>query len=144
MVKKNTSKTTPRMSARRNPLLLQQDPLAFDNLPAEDIIALTPQQSADRFLSRWQEAFDPFENYSKTFKRGEKNADRILREIKLYFTKYVTEGSWTEQKYVIIINSILEARGLINTFSLDKNEKLYNEELLPLQVRLRRSNGGNS
>lgn len=136
MAKKNTA--GPRIAARRNPLFLENTPLDFDNYSEEELLALTPQEEADRFLSRWQETFDPFNAYPKVFRRGEKAADRILREIKLYFRKYVVEGEWSERKYVMVVNSILEARGLINNFSLDKTGKLYDSESLPVQVRLKR------
>ena len=127
-----------KLPARRNPLLKQEPTLSFDDLGEEALLELTPEQQQDRFLSRWMELVDPYDTYPRVFRRGEKAGDRVLREIKLYYRTLVVEGDWTERKYVMVVNSMLEGRVPINSFSLDKWGHRYEEELLPVQIRLKR------
>ena len=128
--------TKKKVAAKRNPLFLDNPTL--DLGLDEGLGLLTPEQKQDKFMARWMEVFHPYSTWPRVFRKGEKNGERIFRDIKLYYLKRVVEGDWTEQKYVMVVNSILENRGGVNNYALDKMGALYDEERLPLQVRLRR------
>lgn len=125
---------------KRNPLMQRAEPLSFDNAAAEDLLELTDEQQADRFLSRWMEVVHPFTTYKKVFSNGhDKDAKRILKEIKNFYKRYVLVDGWTEQKYVLVVNSLLEARAQVGPVSIERFGKMYDNEALPVQVRQRRA-----
>lgn len=124
---------------RRNPLMQRQAPLAFDGLEAEELLELTEDQKADRFLSRWMELVDPFVTYKRVFPRGDSDQKRILKEIKNFYKRYVLGEGWTEQKYVTVVNSILDVRGVTSPKTIEKHGVLYDNEALPSQIKDRRA-----
>ena len=127
-------------SRRKDPLYMNKAPLLFDNITEEEELELSTSQQQDKFLSQWMELIDPFEEFPKVFNH-KNNPDRILRDIKNYYKKYVIENKWTEKKYVFVINSIFEARTILAPFTIEKFGRTYEEGLLPIQVRLSRPRG---
>lgn len=125
-------------SAKRNPLMQRATPLQFDGLDKEDLIALTDEQKADRFLSRWMDLMHPFSTFKAAFKGGEKDHKRILREIKNFYTRYVLNEGWEERKYVMVINGLLDARMPVSPASIERFGKKYDDESLPAQIRAKR------
>lgn len=139
MAKKSPAK---HISVKRNPLFQKETPLSFDNVSADELLELTSDQKQDSFMSKWQNAVNPYDTYPKVFRRGELAGDRVLHDVKLYYKKYVIESDWTEKKYVMVINTVFENRGLINAFTIDKMGKMFDNESLPAQVRLKRDQEG--
>lgn len=123
-----------RVSAKRNPLFKGQTPLLFDDFEEKELLELTDQQQADKFMSRWLEVFHPFTRYKRYFEETDKSNDRILKEIKNYYSKYVVQGKWPEKKYVVIIDSILLNRFSITPKTFEAREKLFNEKRLEAQL----------
>lgn len=130
---------TKNSSAKRNPLLQRATPLSFDNVHDEEIMALTPVQEADRFLSRWMEVIDPFVTYRKMFPAGGADEKRMLKEIKNFYMRLVLRENWTEEKYVTVINELLEARITVGLSSLLRFSELYEKQQLPTQIKARRA-----
>ena len=124
---------------KRNPLMQKETPLSFDNASTEELLELTEDQKADRFLSRWMELVNPFVTYKKVFPRGDSDQKRILREIKNFYKRYVLTDGWTEQKYVLVVNALLDARAQVGPVSIERFGKMYDNEALPAQVKLRRA-----
>jgi len=154
MTKKKPSKT---LSNRRNPLMLGDVPLNFDDYSTEEMLQLTPDQEAERFLSRWMDVFHPYSTFPRVFKTGTKEDSRIFREIKIYYKKYVLNVesdtknkanknslnsddfvSWSEQKFAMVINTIFENRAVLHPTRFEKFGRMYDMESLPVQVRLKR------
>lgn len=127
------------LPAKRNPLLQRATPLGFDNVTQEDLLVLTDDQKADRFLSRWMELVDPFITYKKVFPRGDSDQKRILKEIKNFYKRFVLKEAWTEQKYFTVVNAMLEARAQVGPLTIERFGKLYDNEGLPEQIKARRA-----
>lgn len=127
-------------SVRRDPLMQRKTPLEFDNVERDELLALSDEQKQDRFLSRWMDTVHPFSAYPRVFKRGDRAADdanKIFREIKNFYKRYVINGEWSEKKYVIVINAIFEQRAMLGPLTIDRFGKTYDEGNLPSQRRLR-------
>lgn len=132
-----TKRPTNRIPAKRNPAMRDEKTLSL-GLDPDDNPLLTPEQRQDKFMSRWMSVFHPYSTWPRVFRKGDKNAERIFHDIKLHFKHRVIESDWSEKKYVMVVNSIIEARSGVNSYTLDKMGIMYDEERLPLQVRLRR------
>lgn len=123
---------------KRNPLFSKQSPLEFDNVSAEELTALTDSQRADRFMSNWMQVMHPFSTYRRYFDETPKSEDRILRDVKNYYSRYVVKGGWGEKKYVMIVDSILTNRLQLTPSVFDKTEKLYEGGRLDVQMQEKR------
>lgn len=128
-----------KQSVKRNPLMAKATPLSFDNVKAEELIQLTDEQKADRFTSRWMEIMHPFTTYARAL-GGPKESKRTLKEIKNFYTRFVLREEWEEKKYVLVVNSILDARAQMGLIAIERFGKRYDDEELPAQVRERRAN----
>lgn len=111
-----------------------EDTLDFGPL---DVKVLTDEQKADSFLSKYLSKVDPFEKYKKYFETSAKSNDHIMRDIKLYYKKLVLEGSWSERKYVMVVNDILENRIVLTVITLDRSGMMYEKGLLASQRRIK-------
>lgn len=126
------------IAAKHNPLFSKKTPLEFDNFSEDELTALTSQQRADKFMSNWLQVMRPFTNYKRYFEESPKSQDHILREVKNYYSRYVVKGGWGEQKYVMIVDSILINRLSLTPSMFDRTEKLYEEGRLEVQMREKR------
>lgn len=126
------------IAAKHNPLFSKKTPLAFDNASEDELTTLTDSQKADRFMSNWMQVMRPFYHYKRYFEDIPKSQDRVLREVKNYYSKYVAKGDWGEKKYVMIVDSILTNRFPLTPSVFEKTEKLYEEGRLEVQVQEKR------
>lgn len=99
---------------------------------------LTDDEKVDAFMSKYMDVVDPVERYKKYFESSAKGLDHILRDIKLYYKKLVVQGSWTERKYVAVINEILENRIVLSVVTLDKTGLMFDREQLASQRSTKR------
>jgi hypothetical protein len=114
---------------KRNPLMLRQLPLEFESHSAREVMALTPEQDAERFLSKWMQIVDPYETYKKFFERSVSHGEVELHFIRAFYRKYCIEDSWSEQKYATVINALLESRSMLTSKTLDLIKTYYHHKL---------------
>lgn len=129
-----------KVSAKRNPLLQGELPLDFEGENKEDYSKLTEKQEADRFMSKWLEVMHPFTKYKRYFEETDKDADRVLKEIKNNYMKHVVRGSWPERKFVVIVDSILVSKFSFTPKVFEGREKLFEEGRLEAQLLEKRLN----
>lgn len=101
---------------------------------------LTDEQKADLFMSKYMDTMKPLERYSKYFESSAKSFEHILRDVKLNYKKLVLNGSWTERKYVTVIDDILTNRSVLSVITLDRGGLMYDKNNLASQ-RNSRGNG---
>lgn len=99
---------------------------------------LTDEEKVDAFMSKYMDVVNPVGRYEKYFESSAKSLDHILRDIKLYYKKLVVEGSWTERKYVEVVNDLLENRTVISVTTLDRSGLMFDKEQLASQRKTRR------
>lgn len=109
-------KKDPKFIIKRDPHLLGERPLDFDNFTEEEIMAKTDKEKAQLFLLKYKRVVKPFTSYPENFK-NKQDTNRILSSIKRNYIKFVLNGDWGEKKYVLVINNILAN----NTFLNEKN-----------------------
>lgn len=105
---------------KRDPHLLGLVPLEFDNVSVDELTELTEKDKATLFLMTFQETFDPFKRFDYYFRSSAKEKDRILAEIKNYYTRLVERGDWSEKKYAKVLVRIFETNSPITVESFDK------------------------
>lgn len=128
------------ISARRNPLMKGEATLDF-GLEAEEDIAITDEQKTDAFMSKWMDVVDPFVRYKKYFESAAKDDAHILLEVKRYYRKLVIDGSWTEKKYVAVVNDCMNNNMTITPVTLDVKGRMYDDG--KMSTGARRSGSGN-
>ena len=119
--------------------MLGNQPLEFGNATPEELLSLSESDASREFLSRWMESFDPYRTFKVVFDRLPDSGDRLLHDVKVQYKKLVLEGDWDEDKFVLILNSIMELRSPLNGYTLAKFESLYEQNRLPSQVRRKRN-----
>lgn len=124
-----------KISAKSNPLFLGDKPLDFDDVSADELTMLTPQQKTDKFASEWLLNIHPFTKYRKYFAESEKSSDHIIREVKNYFARYVGQEGWSELKYVMVIDHVLENGHPIIPDTIERSGSLFDADRLPLQMQ---------
>lgn len=125
------------MPAKHNPLFMK-DENALDFGEDFDPKVLTDEEKQDAFMSKYMDKIDPVGRYEKYFKSSAKDIDHILRDVKLYYKKLVLEGSWTERKYVEVINDLFENRTVISVVTLDRSGLMYDKEQLSSQRKVKK------
>lgn len=98
-----------------------------------DVTELTPEQKTDAFLSKYQRVVDPIVTYDKYFKSSAKGIDHIFRDVKLYYKKLVVEGTWSERKYVAVLDDIFTNRTILTVATLDFTGLRYDNGTLNSQ-----------
>lgn len=131
-----------KVSGRKNPLFHDQSTLEFDNLSKEEVTELTIEQKLDKFMSRWIELMRPVSKYSRHIEESNKSLDRIFRDVKLYYKKFVIEGEWSEKKYVMVIDNIMKSSFGITEKNLKFNGNLFDQGRLEIQLAEKRLKGG--
>lgn len=122
------------LPVKRNPLFQGNMGLNFDNLESpEDLIELTPQQKADKFMSKYLDVFQPFTRFKEYFDGSAKTGSHILRDVKLYYSKLVIDGKWTEKKYVACVNDIFANKMVFSVVTLDAAGLRFDKGLLASQ-----------
>lgn len=119
---------------KHNPLFKEQQGLQFDNVN-EPITILTEDQKVDKFLSKYLEVVNPVSTYKSYFESSAKEINHILKEIKNYYKKLVLNGTWSEKKYVLVINDIFENKMLFSINTLDISGLKYDKGTLQNQSR---------
>lgn len=104
--------------------------LEFPNIKPEDLIALTPEQKSEKFISKYMEVVDPIKRFPQYFNHTAKDVSVIYRQIKVGYVNLVATEKWTEKKYVAVINYIFENTGEINSFTLDRMGFMYDNGAL--------------
>lgn len=123
-------------SIRRHPLYQGEPTLDFgEDL---DITELTEEQKCSLFLSKYQELVDPLVKYEKYFNSTAKGIDHIFRDVKLYYKKLVLEGTWTEKKYVTVLDDIFSNRAIFSVVTLDRAGLMFDRGGLSSQRSVRR------
>jgi len=135
---KKKSKQTP-IPHRRNALHQGLPGLEFPNIKPEDLIALTPEQKSEKFLTKYMQIVDPIIRYSEYFDSTAKEISVIYKQIKVGYINLVVTEKWTEKKYVAVINRIFEQKSEINTFILDRIGFMYDNGVLDQQENNRNS-----
>ena len=134
-------RNTPKVVVKKDPFLQGETTLKFDNFDEEQISELTESQKSDKFMSYWLEVIDPFVKYERFFEESDKSHDLNLNMIKNFHVKYVLRGSWSDRKFVMIIDNILINRFAISIKAFEKSEQLYKEGRLPIQLLEKRRSG---
>lgn len=119
------------LSVRNHPLYQGQPTLDFGD--DFDVITITPEKEQEVFLSKYQRLVKPLIKYEKYFSASAKSKAHIFKEIKLYFKKLVQEGSWTEKKYVEVLDDIFTNRATLSIFILDSVGLRYDKGQLASQ-----------
>lgn len=114
---------------KHNPLFKEQQGLQFDNIN-DPITILTEDQKVDKFLSKYLEVVNPVSTYKSYFESSAKEINHILKEIKNYYKKLVLNGTWSEKKYVLVINDIFENKMLFSVNTLDISGLKYDKGTL--------------
>jgi hypothetical protein len=134
-------KVENRISVRRDPLFLGNDPLPFDNASREELLALSEGDASRDFMSRWQETFDPYVTFKGVFARQQDQGARMLHQIKLYYCHFVLRQEWSEDRFTAILNAVMETGSYVGIESLERFDELYQAKRLPSQLRRARKNG---
>lgn len=124
--------------AKHNPLFKKEEN-ALDFGEEFDPKVLSSEEKQDAFLSKYMELVDPVGKYNKYFESSAKGVDHILRDVKLYYKKLVLEGSWSERKYVEVIDDLFENRVVISIVTLDRSGLMYDKGQLASQRNKTRS-----
>lgn len=124
-----------RVAVKRDPLLLGEEPLAFDEVTEEELLELSPQEEADLFMSTWIETMRPFTLYRRYFARPDVNQPAVLGHVKNFYTRFVTEGGWSDDKYLVSLDAVLVAGAPLSLKTLEAKGPLYDQERLPMQLR---------
>lgn len=119
---------------RRNPRLVGDSGLQFDNQD-ELPLALTDDEKADSFLSRYMERVDPLVRYSSYFDRSAMTVQSILKIVKVNYKSLVLNGKWDEKKYVAVVSDIFENGKVASPMSFDFTGRMYDENKLSAQQR---------
>jgi len=127
-------------AAKHNPLFMK-DENALDFGEDFDPKVLTVEEKQDDFMSKYMENIDPVGRYEKYFQSSAKSVDHILRDVKLFYKKLVLEGSWSDRKYVEVINDLFENRITISVVTLDRSGLMYDKGQLTSQRKVRRGRG---
>lgn len=135
MTKKDLSRLN-NLPVRHHPLYQGQPTLDFGD--GIDTTAITPEKEREAFLSKYQELVDPLIKYEKYFSASAKSTSHIFREIKVNFKKLVQEGSWTEKKYVEVLDDIFTNRATLSVFTLDAAGLRYDKGQLASQRSVRK------
>lgn len=142
MAKRRVNKTKEK-SLIRDPLLNGHPLLPFDETTSQDVKEVSEDEQAAFFLSQWMKLIRPYSEYPRVFNRNAgKEVERLFRDIKVHYIHRVIREGWTEQKYVMVINTLMESRLAVNVYTLDKFGKLFDSSELPIQRRLARESGG--
>lgn len=120
----------------KHPLYRGDIPLLFDN---DSVSNLTDNEKCNVFMSKWMDTFDPVDEYKKNLPKDEKELSKVLKMVKNNYKKCVLENSWTERKYIMVVDSILSTPMDFNYTNIMKQGKLYDDERLELQLREKRS-----
>lgn len=123
--------------AKHNPLFNQENALDFGE--DFDPKVLSDEEKQDAFLSKYMDIVDPIIVYKKYFESSAKDIDHIFRDVKLYYKKLVLQGSWSERKYVEVINDLFENRVVISVVTLDRSGLMYDKGQLSSQRKSRRT-----
>lgn len=124
-------------AAKHNPLFMK-DESALDFGEDFDPQVLTIEEKQDQFMSKYMDNIDPVGRYEKYFQSSAKGVDHILRDVKLFYKKLVLEGSWSERKYVEVVNDLFENRVTISVVTLDRSGLMYDKGQLASQRKIRR------
>lgn len=119
-----------KISVKRNPLFLGHKGLDF----GEDVMELSDSQKSDKFMSQWMGVFKPFGRYANYLKNSGKDKAVVFREIKNYFKRYVLTDGWSEMKYVMVIDSILESGSMLIPVVIEKFGESFDNGRLSIQV----------
>lgn len=122
-------------SIKATPLFQGETGLSFDNVASEEVIELTDEQKASRFLSKYQELVDPFVTYREYFEASAKGSGWDLKDVKTQYIKLVLSGKWPEAKYVTVINDIFEHGAVFSPLVLDTRGRMYEQQALASQRR---------
>lgn len=119
-----------RTSNRKNPRLNQ--------LPGLDLgedTPLTNDEKVDYFMAKYMKEINPVGRYDKYFKASGKTLSHLLKEIRQFYKKLVLEGTWSEKKYISVIDEIFSNLNDFNIFTLERHGLAYEK---------RNINGGRS
>lgn len=143
MSKKSRKPNKPKeKSLVRDPLLNGHQLLPFDAETKGDVEEVSESEQAAFFLSRWMKIIRPYTEYPRLFNRNtNKETERLLHDIKVHYIHRVLQNDWTEQKYVMVINTLMESRLAVNSYTLDKFGRSFDNNDLPIQRRLARESG---
>lgn len=123
--------------AIHNPLFNHEPTLDFGE--DFDLNVLSDEEKSDAFLAKYMNIVDPIITYAKYFESSAKSVDHIFKEVKIYHKKLVVNGSWSERKYVEVINDLFENRVIISVVTLDRSGLMYDKGQLSSQRKSRRT-----
>lgn len=127
--KRNIGGTPLKRSAR---ILNPRGALNFDN--TEQAVVLSADEKASYFLSQYNEIVDPFRRYPDYWASTAIDFDITLGKIRDGYKRYVLGSfSWTEDKFVTVVNELFERDMTFTQFSFDRISKLYDREDLDSQ-----------
>lgn len=113
-------------------ILNPQGALSFDNV--QESVVLSDEEKASYFLSQYNELMNPFERFPGYWESTALDYDITLAKLREGYKRYVLgKFSWTEDKYVAVINEIFEREMTFTQFSFDRISKLYDREDLDSQ-----------
>lgn len=121
---------------KRHPFLAGNQGLDFGEELVE-VYEMDENQKADVFLTKYMDVFDPLVTYERFFSSSAKGVDYILSEVKRYYRKLVVNGTWSERKYVTVINDLFENLVVFSPVTLDRSGLMYEKQSLASQRRER-------
>lgn len=117
-------------SIKRNPHMLGEKPLEFDNVTVEDLSAKTKKEKSQLYLIKFKKNIKPFTRYSEYFSSRNNDTKIIFSKVKTYYIKYVLEQGWSEKKYTASINNIFANNGYFSPVLIEENGKKYDDGTL--------------
>lgn len=114
-------------SVKATPLFQGIPGLEFDNMDKDDVTALTDEQRATVFLSKYLELEHPLTQFKIYFQNSVKGEAWEFKELKRFFIQLVVSGKWTEEKFITVVNSIYRDNQTMTAPTLDARGKFFDQ-----------------
>lgn len=126
------------LPVKRHPLFQGKETLdqidEFSGLFPEEFVnmgELSIEQKSDKFMSDYVDKVNPVGKYKDYFSSSAKTTNHILKEIKNFHKRLVLEGSWSEEKYLDVIDGILTNKIILSVATLDRGGFMYDKKCEP-------------
>lgn len=116
-----------RRSLRKDHRFIAKNSLIFDNNSGAVIDTTSEIEKCSFFWSRYMETVNPFEKFPKFWEKTAIEFEIHIKHIKDAYRRYVLNGSWSEDKFIIVTNEIFDRELRFNQFDYDKFSREYDK-----------------